>query len=168
MADEPIPMWDGEVSGTVAVPQEPVSTPTSTVRSRRQSPRTPCTGVALCFTPELPTGMTENVECPVVDKSAIGFAIVYDRPLAAGVRAQVAYMTVGHQPVRIGCAVRHCAPREDGYYLLGIKLDRLLNFEEKRLARSQPGRPVVPGIKPRKLRAPTSPPDHGQAPLPEP
>ena len=152
MSDEPIPLWEGELSGAAIVPERGAGAAVQTVRSGRKAPRTQCDGAYVCFSPDLPSGVQEHVECPVIDKSAQGFAVEYDRRLEAGVRAHLAFITVGHQPVRVSCSVRRCAPLENGHYVIGLKLDRPLNFEEKRLAKSTAGKLISLGIRPRKLR----------------
>ena len=80
------------------------------------------------------------------------FAIEYDRKLNVGLRGQVAYLTVGHQPVRVSCSVRRCAPMDNGRFLVGLKLDRLLNFEEKRIAKASSCKLAALGLRSRKLR----------------
>jgi hypothetical protein len=153
MGDEPIPLWDGEPSGAAIVPEtKKAATEPQTVRAHRQWPRSTCEDVRVCFSPELPSGGQEHVECPVIDKSAQGLAIEYDRRLGVGVRGQVAYLTVGHQPVRVTCSVRRCTPMENGRFLIGLRLDRLLSFEEKRLAKATHGQLAALGLRPRKLR----------------
>lgn len=156
MSDEPIPLWEGELSGSIPIPERRPDTATQTVRSARKAPRSQCDGAHVCFSPDLPSGVQEHVECPVIDKSAQGFAIEYDRRLEPGVRGYVTFVTVGHQPVRVSCSVRRCVPLDNGHYLLGLMLDRPLNFEEKRLAKSTAGKLIALGIRPRKLREPKS------------
>ena len=96
----------------------------------------------------------EYVECPLIDISERGLAIEFDQVVRVGVRGMIAYRTVSRRPVHISCGVRNCRPVGEGRYVVGIRLDRRLDFEERRPAKVVPGRPVAPGIQARKLRAP--------------
>jgi len=154
MDDEPIPLYEGELSGARIIPDRSSEAgETQTVRSRRKNPRKHCERVCVCFSPDDPSGRIEHVECPVLDLSAGGMAIEYDREFDVGVAGYVAYRTVSHQPVRINCTVRRCAAMENGHYLLGLKFDRQLRREELKPAKVIAGREVAPGIRTRKLRA---------------
>lgn len=154
MTEQSMLSGEGEGPQTITDSQEAVNHVGATVHTRRRLPRIPCAGVHLCFSPELPAGETEHVECPVIDKSASGFRVGYDRFLEVGTRGHVAYLTVGQQLVRVSCTVRHCTPQPDGRYLVGLKLDRLLSFEEKRLARTLISRKVLPDVQLRKISEP--------------
>jgi hypothetical protein len=155
MSDEPIPLWDGEPSTAKIIHEHRgLADGAATVRCKRGSPRSPCDGVHVCFSVERRLGEVEYVECPLIDISATGLAVEYDQKLEFGTTGYIAYWTVGHQPVRVSCTIRQCRMLDEGRYLLGIKLDRKLNFEERRPARLRLGREVVPGVRPRKLRVP--------------
>ncbi len=155
MANESIPLWDGESSGAEIIYEDPARIGgTSTLRSRRKSPRKDCERIHVCFSPDLPSGLVEHAECPVVNMSATGFAIEYDREIKPGIAAYISYQTVGHLPVRISCTVRRCKPLEGGLYVIGIQLDRKLEHVERRPVKVGPGREVFPGIRARKLRTP--------------
>jgi hypothetical protein len=153
MADETIPLWDGEPSDAEIIhPHGSNGAATKAVRTRRRSPRRCYEGVHVCFSPDLPSGLLEHIECPVIDLSARGLAIEFDRRLEIGVTGYISYQTVSHQPVRVSCRVRRCSPLEDGHYRLGIRFDRNLRPEERMPAKVRPGREVSPGIRARKLR----------------
>ncbi len=166
MPDEPIPLYDGEPSGAEIVHEKPDDKPTvfsQTVRSKRNSVRKGCDRTKVCFSPQESLGRAEHVECPVIDMSTTGFAVEFDRPLAAGVNGHVAYWTVGHRPVRVSCTVRRCVPMDNGHYLIGLKLARKLTFEEKKPARTLAGREVAMGLRPRKLKPAIEPAEHDQS-----
>ncbi|MBN2562164.1 MAG: PilZ domain-containing protein, partial [Phycisphaerae bacterium] len=153
MADESIPLWDGEPLGAKIIPQETSSGgDTQTLRSRRRSPRKSCDRVHVCFSPNLASGLVEYVECPVLDMSVSGFALEYDEKLDVGMRGYVSYMTIGRRPVRVSCCVRRCKSLGRGRYLLGIQLDRKLNAEERTPSKANQGRQVALGARPRRLR----------------
>jgi hypothetical protein len=103
----------------------------------------------------------EYVECPLIDMSASGAAIEFDERLGVGVVGYITYSTMSRQSVRVSCIVCGCQPLEGGRFRLGLKLDRKLNFEERRPAKTRPGRDLMPGVHPRKLREPQT-----EAPLP--
>jgi hypothetical protein len=158
MADEPIPLYDGELSGSVIIPDGPSGAlGTPTVRSRRVHKRRPGDGVCVCFSPTLFSGRVEHVECPVFNISAKGFAIEYDRKLEVGVTGYITYRTVSHQPVHVSCRVQRCSPLENGHFLVGLKLNRKLEIEETKPAKPRPGRDLAPGLRARKLHDPETP-----------
>jgi hypothetical protein len=155
MPDDAIPLYDGEPTGAKIIHQEQPSEGANTqsaVRSKRSSPRKACDRVHVCFSLQRQLGRVEHIECPVVNMSAGGFAIEFDEALAVGVTGHIAYWTISHRPVRVSCSVRRCQPLDHGRYLLGIRLDRKLDFEERRPARIRAGRDVAMGLRPRKLR----------------
>lgn len=159
-----IPLYDGEPSDAKIIHEtrrfglpDGTSSPgndagTRPLRRKRRIPRAECTHIQVCFSPCDPAGRVEHVACPVFNISRAGFAIEFDRPLAVGVAAHIAYQTVGHRPIRVSCSVRHCQPIGGGRYRLGIALDRFLDREERRPAKTIPGREVAPGIRVRALR----------------
>ncbi|HVP12580.1 MAG TPA: PilZ domain-containing protein [Phycisphaerae bacterium] len=158
MSDEPIPLWDGELSGAKIIFQErQLQGPSSsqTVRGKRSSPRRAGEGIHVCYSPQVQLGRVEHVECPVIDMSVGGLAIEFDQRLSVGVMGYVAYWTMSRQPVRVSCTVTRCEALGNGRFRLGLKLDRKLNFEERRPARMRPGRDLMPGVHPRKLREPS-------------
>ena len=127
------------------------------MRCKRSSPRHSADGIRVCFSPQVQLGRVEHVECPLINMSATGLAIEFDQRLGLGVMGYVAYWTMSRQPVRVSCTVRQCQPLENRRFLLGLKLDRKLTFDERRLAKMRPGRDLMPGVHPRKLREPARP-----------
>ncbi len=161
MSDEPIPLYDGELSGAKIIPEgaERVGQPPET-RVKRQSPRHKFERVHVCFSPMYQSGRVEHVECPVIDMSESGLAIEYDRRLGKGITGHVSYRTISNQPVRVSCTVRRCAAMDNGHFEVGVQLNRRLRSEEMRPAKTRPGRELAAGVRARKLRVAvaTSPP----------
>ena len=161
MSDEPIPLYDGELSGAKIIPdgaeraEQQVET-----RVKRQRPRRSFDRVHVCFSPMYQSGRVEHVECPVIDMSESGLAIEYDRKLGKGVTGHVSYRTISNQPVRVSCTVRRCAVMDNGHFEVGVQLNRRLRSEEMRPAKVRPGRELAAGVRARKLRVAvgTSPP----------
>ncbi len=170
MFDETIPLYDGEPFGAKIIHLSKRSikdagdtsggeaTTTLVLRSKRGSSRKGCEDVHICFCPNDISIRPEYVECPLIDMSDRGFAIEFDLLIRAGVRGMIAYRTVSRRPVHISCGVRNCRSVGEGRYIVGIRLDRRLDFEERRPAKYVPGRAVAPGIQARKLHPLT--PDH--------
>lgn len=155
MADEPIPLYEGESSNSKIVHEQPANAQafiSHAARSKRSSVRKSCDRTKVCFSPQESLGRAEHVECPVIDLSATGLAVEFDKPLASGVSGHVAYWTVGHRPVRVSCTVRRCIPMDNGHFLIGLKLDRKLTLEEKKPAKTFGGREIAMGLRPRKLK----------------
>ena len=152
MADEPIPLWEGELSGATIRPETTGdSSQAQTIHGRRANPRRQLHGACVCFSPDLASGKTEHAECPVIDISAAGLAIEYDAEIDTGMAGIISYLTLSHRPMQLSCTVQNCVPLGNGHYLLGLKLDRRLTLEERQLTRSGPGRQVAPGVRTRKL-----------------
>jgi hypothetical protein len=155
MSDEPIPLYEGDLSSHVILPDSaPGRAESAVVRSRRACPRKNCEDVHVCFSPESESGLPDNAECSVLDISVTGMAIEYDRPLARGVSANVSYYTISRIPVRVSCTVRHCAAKDNGYFQIGLQLNRPLKFEERKPMRIGAGRVVSPHVRARKLQPP--------------
>ncbi|MCG8409162.1 MAG: PilZ domain-containing protein [Phycisphaerales bacterium] len=165
MADDFIPLYEGELSGARIVhdndssdgvadrgPGPSATNATQSLRRKRQSARKPCEQTCVCLTPNDPSGRIEHVACPVIDISKNGFSLEFDRHLAVGITGSISYRTVSHRPVHVSCCIRHCQLLENGRYRLGIKLDRELNHEELKPAKTGFGRDVAPGVRTRKLR----------------
>lgn len=165
---DPIPLDDAEPSSTKIVFQGDVGAlGAATVRSKRASVRKACGDVHVCLTIEMSLGRSEHVECPVIDMSSGGFAIEFDRQVAAGTQGYIAYWTVSHRPVRLSCCVKRCSVLPNGRFCLGLKLNRRLDYEERRPAKTRPGREVALGMRPRKLRPlRESPPEQSAQPEP--
>jgi len=156
MADDPIPLYDGVLSGARIIHEDDrradAAGNVQTVHSKRRDTRQGCERIHVCFSPEDPTGPAEHVECPMRNISAGGMSIDFDRVLDIGASATVCYMTVSQYPVHVTCSVRYCGSIGGGRYRLGLKLDRRLGVEERRPAKCIPGRDVFPKLRPRKLR----------------
>lgn len=165
MFDEPIPLEDSD-DPNAPIPLEetagqsaiivPESKADTSVRCRRRDVRRTQGSAALCLTLERASGRVDNAECPVLNISRTGVAIVFDQEVGVGASASVAYRSISGRPVHRGVTVRQCRPREDGHYDLGLQFDRPLQFDEARPARHGPGREVAPGIRARKLKPPIS------------
>ncbi len=162
MADEPIPLYDGEPSGARIIHEDEQrgaaagGSPTSggnvqTVHCKRRDSRHECERIHVCFSPDDPAVPAEHVGCPMQNSSPGGIAIEFDRALNTGAAGAISYMTVSHRPVHVTCSVRFCGSLGGGRYRLGLKLDRRLGVEERRPAKCVPGRDVFPELRPRKL-----------------
>ena len=160
MSDDTIPLYDGELSGHVILPERGSSSvETPAPRARRMSPRKDCENVHVCFSLEPESGLCDNAECPLVNISASGMEIEYDKSLRKGVSGHVSYYTISRIPVNIGCTVRHCLPLDNGHFLIGLRLNRSLIVEERRPMRIGPGRIVSPHLRARNLRPPLQTPE---------
>jgi len=156
MSEETIPLFDGEPTGASIIQTGHGSIRGATaVRCRRGSPRRACEHVHVCFTPHYSSGRIQHVECPAINISIRGFAIEFDEQVQKGTAGYLDYRTVSGRPVHVRCVVRRCAPLENGHYLLGLELDRKLQFDECKPARRGLGREIAPGMRPRKLREPS-------------
>lgn len=158
MPDETIPLYDGELSGATIVHEAGPraadcrdSTAQRRPRRKRRGARTACERVHVCFSAIDATGRTDHTECPVIDVSKGGFCLEFDRPLASGVRVNIAYYTVSHRPVNVSGQVRHCRAMPNGRYRLGLELCRHLDAEEMKPSKTMPARDIAPGFHPRKL-----------------
>lgn len=149
----PIPLEDAPEHSAIIVPESKAAT---SVRCRRRDVRRAQGSAVICFTLESASGRVENAECPVLNISRTGVAIVFDQDVSLGASASIAYRSISGRPVHRGVTVRQCRPREDGHYDLGLQFDRPLQFDEARPARHGPGREVAPGIRARKLKPPIS------------
>lgn len=165
MSDETIPLYDGELSGATIIPEGGAAsagsgTPSGTAqppRPKRRNPRRPCHGVLVCFSPRLASGCVEHVLCPVLNISKGGIEIEYDREVATGAPASVAYRTISQRSVRVTGAVRHCSAVGNGRFRIGVELSRFLDCEELKPAKALPGRDVASGVRARKLRPMATP-----------
>jgi len=156
MSDETLPLYHGELSGSVIIPERGSNggLETPTLRSRRASPRKGCENIHVCFSAESESGQGDHAECPLVNISASGMAIEYDRCLRKGVSGHVSYYTISRIPVNISCIIRHCDPLDNGHFQIGLRLNRPLKYEERKPMRVGPGRVVSPHLRARKLRTP--------------
>ncbi|MEK6644490.1 MAG: PilZ domain-containing protein [Planctomycetota bacterium] len=153
--DEPIPLEECTLTWADIVPDQRVlDAPIAESGAyKRSHARHDCTSSSICLTIEHSSGKVEHVECPVMNMSTGGFAILFDGALRKGTRGTVSYRSAMGKPVQVACTVLHCAPVEEGRFKLGLKLDRPLRIEEARPARTGHGREVSPGLRPRKLKA---------------
>lgn len=140
-------------SSSPLLPEEPANRVLSACR--RREPRHPVVGESLCFsiqrTPDQPL---DQAECQVFNKSAMGFGIEYDQPVEAECAAKVSYLTPGRQRIEVDCTVRHCTPLENGRFMVGLKLARPLNFEEKQIMRGGIPWQATFGFRPRPITTP--------------
>ncbi|HKQ49247.1 MAG TPA: PilZ domain-containing protein [Phycisphaerae bacterium] len=158
MNDDAIPLsTDGSSGATIQPERSTGGTETHALRSRRTNPRRECENVHVCFSPQTQTGLPDNVECPLLNISASGMAIEYDRPLKKGVSAYVSYYSISRVPINIGCVVQHCDLQTSGHYIIGLRTNRPLKYEERKPMRVGAGRVVSPHVRARKLRPPPSP-----------
>lgn len=126
------------------------------VRGKRNTPRRQLDNVEVCLSAHDASGRTDHVDCPLVDVSQDGVAVVCDRRVSVGIRCYVSYRTVSHQPVHVGGVVKNCAKIGASRYRIGILLDRHLRREEQKPAKCLPGRSVSPTHHGRKLRGAVS------------
>lgn len=150
-ADGRIPLDESEPSASALRPVPACDGSATAVRGRRTSPRKSHEGCHVLFAPEARPGQIDQAECPLVDISAGGMAIKYDRPLKPGVKGAVSYRSVCDLPVHVTFVVRRCVPQESGLYLIGLQLDRKLRIEDRRPVRCRPGREVVAGVRARRI-----------------
>jgi hypothetical protein len=150
--NDPIPLE--ECSGQSIINESVTDDDRVSVRCRRKLARRSCSGMRVCFSPQFDSGKVDPTECPVVDISAGGFSIEYDRRTPLGLCGTITYRAESGLPVHIGCTVRHCVEQMDGLFRLGIKLDRRLQAAEMRPIRTTIGRELAPGIRARKLKQP--------------
>jgi hypothetical protein len=151
-----IPLYDGEITAEIVVPQNHSISSEQHVRSRRRSPRKTHDRVLVCFSAETEFGRSEHVECPLLDMSPLGMAVEFDHAIKACTTAHISYSTISHQPVRVSGTVRRCTQRDDGRYIVGIQLDRRLSTEECRPAVNRRASQAAPGVRIRKLPELTS------------
>lgn len=151
-ASEPISLYDGEPSASIIVHDRATIPAEQTIRGRRTDPRKSLEGAWVLFAPEVRIGQPDQVECPLVNISAGGFAVYYDRVLKAGVRGYVSYRSICDLPIRVGFTVQRCKPKENGLFLVGAKFDHRLRYEDRRPATVRRGREVVPGIRARRIK----------------
>lgn len=153
--DDPIPLWDGPVSATPIIHESRNASngeARNGVRAKRQHTRHSMENVLVCFSMHDASGRLDHVDCPLVDMSCDGVAIVYDRRTAVGVRCFVSYRTVSQQPVHVGGVVKNCAKVTASRFRIGVLLDRQLHKEEQKPAKHLPGRSVSPTHQGRRLR----------------
>jgi hypothetical protein len=154
--DDPIPLYDGPPIGKTVPPEvgatgsPDAADAKSAVRSRRRGARRDCERTVVCFVHTGVDGRIDHAECPVINISKLGMALLYDRFVARGTRATVQFRTVSLSPVRVTACVRNCMPSGGECYRLGLQFDRPLAAEEMRPARCLPGRDVAPGIRARR------------------
>lgn len=148
--DDPIPLDDSEPSASII--HQPSRDSVTSVRSQRKSARREFKNARICFIPEYASGKTDPAECPVINISATGLSIEFDRRVPIALRGTITYRSECGLPVHVGCVVRHCVEQMDGFFRLGIQLDRKLRPEESRPLRIAIGREIAPGIRARKLK----------------
>ncbi len=157
-----IPLCDGPAPGAEIVTEaqrQASGKPVSKVRPRRRVPRRAAENVEVCLSVHDASGRTEHCDCELLNISAEGAGVIFDRALSPGTRCYLSYRTISHQPIHIGGAVRNSERIERRRYRVGIKFDRCLVKEEQRPARRRSGRSVSPIYQGRRLR-----PIHDDAP----
>ena len=150
-----IPLVDDEPSGRVIFPDRHTDVAGPTLRGHRSTARHDRRGFHVCFMPQDATERVERVECPVLDVSSTGMALVFDHALRVGQTARVIYRTVAYHLVRVTCRVRRCQAQSDGLFHIGLQFTRTLRAEELRPLKHRPGRDLVPGLRARRLNAET-------------
>ena len=155
--DDPIPLEESSGSpiiplGVPAGESADFQDTGTSVRIHRKQSRRSCTNTRVCFSPEFDSGKVDPTECPVINISAGGFALEFDRRLVVGQRGTITYRAENGRPVNVGCVTRQCIEQMDGLFRLGLKLDRKLQPEEMRPLRVAVGRDLAPGIRARKLK----------------
>lgn len=149
-----IPLEESDGTASQIVPTKSSLDGADIVRGRRKDARKAFEGIWVLFEPDARANGTEQVECPLVDISVTGFAVLYDRPLKSGVKGYVSYRSQCDKPVRISFTVKRTIPQSGGRYLIGCQMDKKLNVEDRRPARVRPGRSVVAGIRARRIKLP--------------
>jgi hypothetical protein len=125
------------------------------VRSPRKEARKAIDGVWVLFEPDASCGGSMQVECPLVDISIAGFSVVYDKPIRAGLKGYVSYRSMCDKPIRVAFTVRRYTRVSESRYLIGASFDKRLNIEDRRPAKTRPGRQVVLGVRARRILAET-------------
>lgn len=152
-ADLPIPLETPDPSHGAIIPDQGPSQTTGTVRSRRKDSRKAFDGIWVLFEPDSRTGGTIQVECPLIDISVSGFALIYDKPMKSGIKGYLSYRSMCDKPVRVSFTIKRCIPRPDSRYFIGGQFDKRLNVEDRKPARSRAGRSVVLGVRARRIPA---------------
>ena len=150
---EAIPLEKGEISDCSIKPNSAVEPGVYTaLRCRRKHKRKDCSKSMLCFGRQMSCGRSDQAACPIVNISASGIAFEYDEQLEEGCKGFVAYRSVSGRPVQITCVVRQCRRACRGRYIIGVELDRKLQFDEAKPAYASHGREIAPNTRPRRLR----------------
>lgn len=121
------------------------------VRSHRREARKAIEGVWVLFEPDANCGGNAQVECPLVDISLAGFSAIYDKPIRVGMKGYVSYRNMCDKPIRVAFTVKRCMRQSESRYLIGASLDKRLNIEDRKPAKTRPGRQVVSGIRARRI-----------------
>lgn len=122
------------------------------IRGKRHDARHHVENVLVCFSSHDASGRLDHADCPLVDVSREGVALVCDRRVTVGSRCFVSYRTISQQPVHIGGVVKNCARIDAARYRIGLLLDRHLQQDELKPAKARAGRSVSPVHHGRKLR----------------
>lgn len=151
-ACDPIPLVEGEPCAAIILPPDGrTSANEPSVRGARDSVRHSYEGVSVCLSIQDGSGRVDHAECPVVDLSASGVGLLYDRRVEPGVTGHVSFRTIDQKPVRVACIIKRCRPIHDRLYELGIRFKRRLDRVEQRPQKLRPGRELASGIRPRKF-----------------
>lgn len=126
------------------------------VRSHRKEARKSIEGIWVLLEPDVNCGGSTQVECPLVDISIAGFSVIHDKPIRVGMKGYVSYRSMCDKPIRVAFTVRRCTRQSESRYLIGASLDKRLNIEDRRPAKTRPGRQVVLGVRARRILAETA------------
>ena len=121
------------------------------VRSHRKEARKSIEGVWVLLEPDANCGGSMQVECPLVDISLAGFSVIYDKAISVGTKGYVSYRNMCDKPIRVAFTIKWCIRQSQFRYLIGASLDKRLNIEDRRPAKTRPGRHVVSGIRARRI-----------------
>jgi len=148
---EPIEMFDGEIVSKVILSESGLDAPRT--RGRRDSARRIAKDVTVCFTPQDESGRIDHVECPLLDLSASGACLVFDKPIDVDRACQIAYQTASHRLVRLHARVKRCVAVGDNRYELGLRFTHRITAEQQLIVRRRPGRDINIGSRMRQLQS---------------
>jgi hypothetical protein len=151
-----IPLYDGPPTHAQIIAANPAQSngeTNSPVRHRRQASRKPAENVEVCLSAHDASGRTDHCECPLLDISAGGAAVLFDRVIVPGSRCYVSYRSISRQPIHVGGTARSCERLGPKCFRIGIKFDRALSIDEQRAAKRRIGKAVSPIHKARRFRA---------------
>jgi hypothetical protein len=92
-------------------------------RSAKRSVRVNCTANAI--------GLGPNIALSLLDVSEAGARVVVKEPLKPRQEVEVTFCGIGHRkPVRVVADVVWCVPAGPGTYLIGLRLQRYLTYQD--------------------------------------
>jgi len=146
---EPIELFDGEIVSKVILSES--ARESQRTRGRRDSARRAAKGVTVCFTPQDESGRVEHVECPLVDLSASGLGLVFDKAIDVDRACQIAYQTASHRLVRLNARVKRCVQVGDQRFEIGLRFTQRITAEQQLIVKRRPGRDITIGSRMRQL-----------------